>query len=446
MTIPCEEEARFAARYHEYPRTLDCIHCGLCIPFCPTHGVTGREADSPRGRIYLMRSHAEDGEELSGEAEKHILQCIVCRACETVCPSGIRMGDMMESFRAVLNGKRRLPRPLQILGRALLNHILPHRSRIAAISDLLHVYQETGIRRVVQAVARRHFPRVAALDALQPDVPPPSARRIETDRTRPEGYPAEGKARLRVGLFLGCIASEWFAPMHRATIRVLQKNGCDVHILDGQTCCGALHRHAGLLPDSARLYARNAEVFSSSGLDAVIVNAAGCGAALKEPPHDFPRGLGVPVRDVSEFLDEIGIVPPRGLVERRVAHHQACHLVHGQRMGPEVVDNILKLVPGLRLVHLADSDRCCGSGGVYNLVHPEMARPILDDKVRAILESGAELVVTGNPGCALQIRAGLAAAASSPRRAGLTGSEGVIEVLHPVEVLDRSYHGPARSS
>jgi len=427
VTIAPETEKRFKDRFHEYSRTLDCVHCGLCIPYCPTHGITGREADSPRGRIYLMRGYAEGALELTGEAEKHLSQCIVCRACETVCPSGIRMGEMMESFRHELNLIHPPRRAGELLGRFLLRHVLPYRERIAAISDLMYAYQKSGLRRVVEGLNRRFFKRLAALDRLQPIVPDPALRRLETDKTRPEGYAAEGKARMRAGLFLGCIASEWFAPTHWATIRVLQKNGCDVLVPDGQTCCGALHRHSGLLEDSRALFARNAAVFSKARVDAVIVNAAGCGAALKEPPEDFPQGLGVPVRDIGEFLDEIGMVKPAGRIEKKVAYHQPCHLVHGQRVGPQAIEDLLKCIPGLQLIPLADSDRCCGSGGVYNLVHPEMAEPLAREKGEAIVRSGAEIVVTGNPGCALQIRSALAS--TSPG----------IEVLHPIDLLDRSF-------
>jgi glycolate oxidase iron-sulfur subunit len=429
MTLSKEKESEFASRFHEYARTLDCVHCGLCIPYCPTHGVTGREADSPRGRIYLMRGYAESGEALSPEAEKHVLQCIVCRACETVCPSGIHMGEMMESFRSELNRSPARKGFGYWLARFLLRHVLPHRARIATLTDVLYAYQVTGLRRVVEAVTHRLSRRIAALDGLQPDVPEPSVRRIETDRTLPGGYPCVGNARMRVALFLGCITSEWFAPAHRATIRVLQRNGCDVVLPDAQTCCGALHRHGGFLAESDELYRRNAEVFAGAGVDAVVVNAAGCGAALKEPPHSVSGGLGVPVRDVCELLEEMGIVPPRGRIEKKVAYHQPCHLVHGQRIGPHAVEALLRSIPGLELAPLTDSDRCCGSGGIYNLIHPEMAEPILEEKVAAILASGAEIVVTGNPGCAMQILSGLRARAEGRG----------IEVLHPVELLDRSY-------
>ncbi|HZN60197.1 MAG TPA: (Fe-S)-binding protein [Planctomycetota bacterium] len=435
MTTLHEQEKEFRSRFEEYSRTLDCVHCGLCIPYCPTHEVTGREADSPRGRIYLMRSYAESGEALSPVAEQHIQQCIVCRACETVCPSGIHMGEMMESFREEL--ERSSPRwtARNALARFLLRHVLPYRGRIAAISDLIYFFQRSGLQKLTSAMLAKLSPRLSALDAMQPRVPPPERRRIATSLSRPEGYPAEGpKPRMRVGLFLGCIASEWFADAHHATIRVLQRNGCEVHLPDAQTCCGALHRHGGFLEDARKLYARNAEAFRDKRLDVIIVNAAGCGAALKEPPHGLEDGLGAPVRDVCEFLDEIGIAAPGRRIEKKVAYHQPCHLVHGQKIGPRAVEGLLSLIPGLALVPLRDSDRCCGSGGVYNLVHPEMAEPILAEKVQAILECGAELVVTGNPGCALQVRSGLAKSA--------TGR--AIGVLHPVELLDRAY-GPLPS-
>jgi len=278
----------------------------------------------------------------------------------------------------------------------------------------------------VSALLRFIPGKLRALDRLQPEVPPPSERRLETGRALPEGrHPAEGNARMRVALFLGCIASEWFAPTHRATIRVLQRNGCDVLVPDAQTCCGALHRHAGLLEESRELYVKNREAFEGSGADVIAVNAAGCGAALKEPPPGLPGGLGIPVRDICELLDEIGIRAPRGRLAKRVVHDQPCHLLHGQRVAGAAVDGLLRQIPGIELRSLADSDRCCGSGGVYNLLHPELAEPIRDEKVQAILAADPEIVVTGNPGCAMQIRSGLRG-----RR---------IEVVHPIDLLDRAY-------
>lgn len=430
MTISADKEQQFRNRFREYTRTLDCVHCGLCIPECPTYGINGKEASSPRGRIYLMRGIAEGEIDLTSEVQLHIEQCIVCRACETVCPSGIRMGEMMESFRSKLDEKDSDKGVPYLLSRFLLRHVLPYRQRIAFLTDLLWLYQKLGLRKLVGRVLARYWPRTAYFDRLQPWVASPSERHIETDRNLPGGYyPAAGKARMRVALFLGCIASEWFASTHRATIRVLQRNGCDVLIPDRQTCCGALHRHAGILDEAGELYRRNREAFENCGADVIAVNAAGCGAALKEPPHSSPDGLGVPVRDIFELLDEIGILAPHGLVNKRVAYDEPCHLLHGQGIGKEAVENVLRQIPGLELRSLPDSDRCCGGGGVYNLVHPQLAESIRDEKVAAILSVQPDIVVTGNPGCALQIASGLEGTTT--------------EVMHPIDLLDRSYEaGP----
>ncbi len=425
MAIPRKQEQAFQSRFEEYSRTLDCVHCGLCIPACPTHQISGRESDSPRGRIYLMRGYAEETIPFTREVLVHLDRCIVCRNCDTVCPSGINMGDMMESFRSEMN--RTIPRKgwRYHLTRFLLRAVIPHRQRLAFLTNLLYVYERLGLRRVARTLGRFGPSRFRKLERLMPPIPSPSERRIDTDATIPGGlYPAFQRARMRVVLFLGCITSQWFAKTHRATIRMLNRAGCDVIVPAQQTCCGALHRHSGFLQEARDLHRRNSEVFSRTRADVLVVNAAGCGAALKEPPREAPP-LGLPVRDVCELLDEIGIPTPTRRYPRRVAHDQPCHLVHAQGVPASAVEDLLRQIPGLELVDLANSDSCCGAGGVYNLMHPEMAEPILDAKVRDILASGAETVVTGNPGCWMQIRA------------GLTGH--AIEILHPIDLLDRCY-------
>jgi glycolate oxidase iron-sulfur subunit len=430
MRTDDERTQEFSERFEEYTRTLDCVHCGLCIQECPTYELTGREADNPRGRIYLMRGYAEGTGEMTSEALRHLDECIVCRACESVCPSGIRMGEMMEGFRHELDKGRRRKGLRYRFARILLRHVLPHRDRIALISDVLWFYQWIGLRRLVDLVLRllprRLVRRVTRLHAMQPTIPHPRERRVPTSESLPAGvYPAEGTCRMRVGLFLGCVASEWFAATCRATIRVLQKNGCDVVVPDAQTCCGALSRHAGVLDEADVLYRRNADVFARASVDVIVTNAAGCGAALKEPTPSARDGLGAPVRDICEFLDEIGIVAPQGELPVRVAYDQPCHLQHGQRIGASVVENLLRMIPKLELVPLEDSDRCCGSGGVYNLVQPDIAEQLRDQKAEKIRAASVDVVVTGNPGCEMQIRVGL--------------DETGIEVTHPVELLDRSY-------
>lgn len=406
--------SEFSKKFAEYGRTLDCVHCGLCIPHCPTHGVTGREADSPRGRIHLMRAWSEGRLELTDGAQKHLDQCIVCRACESVCPSGIHMGDMMESLRA--------ERPSDVaaspLGRFALRSIVPHRDRIALLTRLMSLYERTPLPGLVQRGLVSLAPGLAAAHGLRPrlrDRKPP----LEAGRT----HPARGEERGRVALFLGCIASEWFAGVHHATIRVLTANGITVVVPSAQTCCGALHRHAGLLDDAKSLQRDNDLAFPAD-LDTVIVNAAGCGASLREPleerPAAAPRYL-----DVFVYLHELGLRPPTRAVERAVAYDEPCHLVHGQKVPRSVVADALAQIPSLRLVDLPGSDRCCGAGGIYNLIHSELAQDVLAPKLAAIRASGADTVVTGNPGCLMQIAHGL--------------GEDDIAVRHPIELLAEAY-------
>ncbi len=427
MAIPKSEEKAFKERFEEYTQTLDCVHCGLCIPDCPTQGITGRESDSPRGRIYLMRGYAEESIPFTPESLKHLDQCIVCRNCETVCPSGIQMGEMMETFRHEMN--RTLPHKgwKHHFMKLMLNHVVPSRAKIAFLLDLLYYYDRFKLRKILVGVGSKFSKKLKKMDRLFPPIPKPSERRLATSASIPQGlYPStQGKARMKVGLFLGCITSELFVETHRSTIRMLNRSGCDVYVPDSQTCCGALHRHGGFIDEAHRLYEGNVSAFEESGVDVIIVNAAGCGAALKEPPSSLPDGLGRPVRDICEFLEEIGIPEPDQKISRKVAYDQPCHLVHGQKVPASAVLSLLEQVPGLEIVPLRNSERCCGSGGIYNLLHPEMAEPILDEKVEDILDSGADTIVTGNPGCWMQIRSGLL--------------DKDIEVLHPVDLLDQAY-------
>ncbi len=432
MTVPKDVEAGFRERFADYFHTLDCVHCGLCLPNCPTYRISGRESDSPRGRIYLMRGYAENLFEVTPEAKRHLDLCVACRNCETVCPSGVRMGEMVEVFRDEERRRNGTRGARELLVRFFLRKIIPHRSRIAALTDVLSLFEKAGLRWISRRAGRLVSRRLAGIEGILPPIPPRSERRIDRKAARNGGrFSPSGKPRVRVALFLGCMTSEWYAAAHQATIRVLTRNGCEVLVPRDQTCCGALHRHTGYMTDAAELFRKNANVFGSLKIDAVVVNAAGCGAALKEPPRigDSQReslpDLGVPVRDVCEFLHEIGIAEPANAIEKRVAHHQPCHLVHAQRIGPEPAESLLRKIPGLNLVPLHDADHCCGAGGIYNVLHPGMAQEILKEKIEAIEKSGAEIVVTGNPGCWLQIRSGLEGRG--------------IEILHPVELLDRAY-------
>lgn len=411
-------------KHPAYEKTLDCVHCGLCLPHCPTYRVTGREADSPRGRIYLMRGWSEGAFELTDTTRQRLDECIVCRACESVCPSGIHMGEMIETYRSV--DRRERPN-LSFAARwtqKLMNEVLPRRDRIALLSDLLWLHQRSGLGWLTGAILGAASPRLARLHALQPRIPSRSLRRVATDRTIPV-HAAEGKRRARVGLFLGCIASEWFAQVHHAAVRVLTKNGVEVVVPDAQTCCGALHRHAGDLDEAAKLHGANARVFEAAGVDAVLTTAAGCGASLREPPPNAPS---LPkTQDIAEFLSALGMTAPLRALSGKVTIDHPCHLIHGQRVSGETVEGLIARIPGITLVPLSGSDRCCGAGGIYNLHHADMADAVLEDKAASILATGAGTVLTGNPGCAMQIRQGLVARGRAS-----------IEVLHPVEFLNRA--------
>jgi glycolate oxidase iron-sulfur subunit len=331
------------------------------------------------------------------------------------------MGEMMETFRAEREVAFRSAPANSGLARFAFRELLPHRGRLRVLASVMAAYEAIGLGRAMQAVLRPLAPGLARAHAMRPVPPPRRDRRLPTERARPEGFPAAGERRARVALFLGCLTDEWFADVHRATIRVLQANGCDVVIPDGQTCCGALQRHAGLLDDARGLLARNARAFDAGGFDAVIVNSAGCGASLKEPLDDAsPRPA---YRDVLEFLVQLGLRPPTRPVERVVTYDPPCHLLHAQRF--DRAEELLEQVPGLRIVPLRRRERCCGAGGVYNLTQPGMADAVLADKVENVTATGADTVLTGNPGCALQLARGLHG----------TG----IRVMHPVSLLDLAY-------
>ncbi len=401
-----------------YPSTLDCVHCGLCLPVCPTYRETGREVSSPRGRIYLMRGVAEGAIALGDVVAEEAYLCLGCRACETACPSGVRYGRLLEATRAAVEraGLRRgWPRRLEGLA---LRHVVPFPGRLRALVSLLGVAQGLGLDRLAARLAPAAW-RTRLAQA--PRVPPRAER-----QALPTQVPAVGERRGRVGFFVGCVMPELFGAVNAATLRVLAHNGFEVVVAGGQGCCGALQAHAGDAALAADLLARNARAFA--GVDAVVVNSAGCGAFLREAEAWLPddAGLGARVRDVSELLDEAGLRAPPGRVEARVCYDDPCHLLHGQGVGA-APRRLLQQIPGVVLTEHADAAGCCGAAGIYNLTHPAMAQAVLARKLDALEAAAPDLVATGNPGCLLQLRQGLAA------------RESPIGVVHPVELLDRAY-------
>jgi glycolate oxidase iron-sulfur subunit len=387
------------------PATLDCVHCGLCLPACPTYRLTGRETSSPRGRVYLMRGVAEGRLPLGPALAEEAYFCLGCRACETACPSGVRYGALLERTRAAVEERGLRPGLAARAEKLALRELIPHPRRLAFAFSVLAWIQRSGLGRIAALLP----PPLAAAWRLLPAVPPRAER-----RRLPRVIPAEGTRRGRVALFEGCLMPELFGAVNAATARVLARNGFEVVVPQGQGCCGALHLHAGA-PELAHELER-ANLAAFEGADAIVVNSAGCGAALRE------GALGPRVRDVCEFLDEAGLVaePPRR--DGTVCYDDPCHLVHAQRIAA-APRRLLARVPGLRLVPHDDPASCCGAAGVYNLTHPEASQAVLAPKLDALAKADPDWIATGNPGCLMQLSAGV-------RARGLRA-----KVVHPIELI-----------
>jgi glycolate oxidase iron-sulfur subunit len=417
--------------YEDYAR---CIHCGLCLSHCRTYRLWGLEADSPRGRVRQMLLIDQGSLELGASFVRHIDQCLDCRACESVCPSGVEYGKLVEVARAQIEQNYRRPVFARWIRGAVFRHLLPHPRRIAAVGSLLRFYQRSGL----QALARRsrvlHLLGLAERERLLPKMDNAFffSRLGQT-------FPAQGQRRARVALFAGCVAQVSFSALNEATIRVLTANGCEVVVPEGQLCCGALAAHAGVRGVARELARRNLEVFLHGEFDAVVTNAAGCGSTLKEyeqlfppgdPAHEQARAFRRRMRDVTEFLAELGMVAPLKTLPLRVTYQDSCHLVHGQKIR-EAPRKLIRAVPSVELAEMPLADHCCGSAGIYNVTQPEASMALLAEKMNHARSTGAQVILTANPGCILQLRAGAAIHG--------TGQE----VLHIVELLDRAIRSSA---
>jgi glycolate oxidase iron-sulfur subunit len=416
------------ARVEPNPADLSqCVHCGLCLPNCPTYLITGYEAESPRGRIHLIQSLNEGRIEPNAAYREHLELCLVCRNCESVCPSGVHFGRIMEAGRAQLYQQTELPWHERAFRRLAFKELLPHQTRLRVLFGMLLIYQRSGLRRIVQKALPE---AMKDLEALLPTLGKPFVPRWEV-------YPAFGQVRYRVGLFTGCVMPLVYGPVHEATLRVLRHNGCEVHVPTNQVCCGALNVHGGEREISAQLARQNMREFLGRGLDAIVVNSAGCGSTMKDygevvggsDAEQFARLT----QDVTEFLASIDLEQPRRSVKRTVTLQESCHLVHAQRIR-EAPRQLLAMLPGVTLRDMARPELCCGSAGLYMLTQPAMASRLLDDKMRDVASTGATTVVTANPGCMMQLQRGL-------HRAGLKG-----EVKHIVELLDEAYSTPPKPS
>ena len=412
--------------YADYSR---CVHCGLCLNHCPTYRLWGQEPDSPRGRIRQMQLVDEGRLELGDAFVRHIDRCLDCRACETACPSGVEYGKLVEMARAQIASQYRRPILSRLVRDFVYRRLLPYPGRIKAAARVLGVYQRSGLAGLARGSG---ILRLLGLQDRERLLPKIDSKFFfdEIGRT----FPAVGERRARVAFFAGCVARVTFSELNRATIRVLQANGFEVVVPAGQVCCGALAAHAGEREVARKLARANLSAFGAGDFDAIVTNAAGCGSTLKEYAHLFSAGdlahehvagfVGK-VRDVTEFLAELELVAPMRTLTLRVTYQDSCHLAHGQRIR-EAPRKLIRAVPGVELMEMRLADQCCGSAGVYNVTETEASLQLLALKMECARETKAQAIVTANPGCILQLRAG----------AEMHGTGQ--EVLHVVELLDRA--------
>ncbi|KIH98564.1 glycolate oxidase [Streptomonospora alba] len=423
---------------HEGARSFDdllgdCVHCGFCLPTCPTYVLWGEEMDSPRGRIHLMGQMRED-DVLSEAAVSAFDNCLGCLACVSSCPSGVAYDALIESTRSTVEQEHRRS-PAERLLRTAIFSLFPHRKRLELMRGPLKAYQASGLDRLVRrsGVLERISPSLATMERVAPPLSGPVPQ-------LPEVVPARGRRRAVVGMLTGCVQGAFFPQVNTATARVLASEGCDVVIPRDQGCCGALSSHAGRSAEAADFARATVSVFADAGVDAVVVNSAGCGGTMKHygrlledagaGAEEIRRAeeLSRRVVDLSEYLVRLGPQAPRHPLPLSAAYHDACHLSHGQGVTSQPRE-LLRAIPELEVADLPNPEICCGSAGVYNLLRPEPAAELGDRKSEDVRSTGAELLVAGNPGCTLQI-------ASAMERSGTP-----ISVAHTAQILDASIRG-----
>jgi glycolate oxidase iron-sulfur subunit len=406
-------------RFLDYDKSLACIHCGLCLSSCPTYLETGNENDSPRGRIYLMRAVQDGRLPVQGKAVEHIDLCLGCRACEAVCPSGVQYGDLLEHTRDHIEKKYQRSTFQTFLRRVAIEKVFPFPNRMKLALLPAKITKRLGIEKFLPKFARE------ALSLI-----PEKCSEVQL----PEVSPALGEKRGRVGFVSGCVMSVMFGETNAASVRLLNLAGCEVVTPPTQGCCGALYAHSGQLELARECARRNIEAFEKQNLDAIIINAAGCGSTLKEYGQllhgdseweERGKQFSAKVKDITEWMAPRIAECRFETTDTKVTYHDACHLAHAQRI-TKPPREIVKAVAGKNFVELPESDVCCGSAGTYNLTEPEMAERLQNRKIENILKTGAKIVVTSNPGCLLQIQAGL-------KKAGAQ-----VEAIHIADYLDRA--------
>jgi len=415
----------------DVPELYQCVHCGLCLNHCPTYRVLRLEPESPRGRIHLVKAAADGRIDLNERFKEHLYLCLLCRACETACPSGVQYGRIAEAAREQLGA------PGTGWARTALNFVftrmLPYPRRLRFGFRLLWLYQRSGLQNILRWLLPA---KLREMDALLPVIPSrffhPKAALL----------PAIGPRRAKVAMLNGCVMPLLFGAVNDATVRVFRRNGCDVVFPPEQICCGALNTHNGESVAAKQMARRNIDVFLTAGVEAIIVNAAGCGAAMKEYGYllrddvmyrEQAERFSALVKDASEFLAGLGLVGELRPVEMTVAYQDPCHLAHGQRVRLQPRE-LLRAIPGLTLVEMEGADRCCGSAGIYNLTHGKMSQQLLLEKMQSVAATHADAVVAPNPGCMLQLAYGA-------RRYGPN-----VKVYHLMDLLDRAYNDIGESA
>ena len=415
----------------EYERFLDCIHCGLCTSTCPTFTEKGDENVGPRGRIHLMRAIADGRLDINPRTRDHLDKCLDCRACETACPSGVQYSRILEPFRLAMSSQDPPIKRYDWFRQIFLYRLFPYAGRLRLAMLPMRWMQQLGIYSLLERAGFwKLIPgRLGAMLTLVPEPKQAAGKRI------PKFLPAKGRRRAKVAFFVGCAADAMFRATHWATLRVLQENGCDIVVPDGQGCCGAVRYHAGDDGGARAEADANVDAFDLDDIDAVVVNHAGCGAMMKEYAHYWPdesqqrrQQFSQKVRDINEFLDELGLVPPTGRIEAVATYHDACHLGHAQGI-TNPPRRLLAKIPGLEIRDLPETEICCGSAGTYNLFQRDMADALAKRKLRNIVKTGAVIVIASNAGCLLQI-------GREVRRERLP-----LTVIHPMDLLDMSYRG-----
>lgn len=414
-----------------------CVHCGFCLNTCPTYLELGVETESPRGRLHLMRALDEGRVNLTPRVQKHFDRCLQCRACETACPSNVPFGRLMEKTRADLFHQKRGRVHQRLVWRLVMRGVFPYPRRLLIVGLGMRLWQMSRLQKMTRAfgLLSRLAPGIADIDALAPDFTKPFFRPQDVKKYHPAG-----KTRARVAFLTGCVMPLTFGETHRATLRVLTHNNIAVTAPENQVCCGALHAHSGDLKAARDLARKNIDRFLNSDPEAIIVNSAGCGSHMKEyeqllsedPVYrDSAKRFGALVKDIHEYLVEVGFDTPTGKLEKSITYQDSCHLVHAQKI-TSAPRTILEKIPGLEIREMAHPDRCCGSAGIYSIVQRDLSRRLLENKMTDISKTGADLVCTANPGCMVQLDAGL-------RLFGSNYENLPPSSFHTIQLLDQSY-------